>query len=50
MEWIDMVISIRLSLNNMRTSLRYIKSNFVIKFCLILIKSELQYLSQLHTN
>ena len=50
MECIDMVKSLRFSLNNMRTALRCIESNFVINFCGILIKSELQYLSRLQTN
>ena len=49
MECIDMVKSLRFSLNNMRTALRCIESNFVINFCGILIKSELQYLSRLKT-
>ena len=44
MEWIDMVISVRLSLNNMRTDLLCIESNMFINFCGMLIKSELQYL------
>ena len=50
MECIDMVKSLRFSLNNMRTALRCIESNFFINFCGILIKSELQYLSRLQTN
>ena len=50
MEWIDMVISVRLSLNNIRTALRCIESNFVINFCGMLIKIELQYLNVLNTN
>ena len=50
MEFIDMVKSLRFSLNNMRTALRCIESNFFINFCGILIKSELQYLSRLQTN
>ena len=50
MECIDMVKSLRFSLNNMRTALRCIESNFFINFCGILIKSELQYLSRLNTN
>ena len=45
MECIDMVKSLRFSLNNMRTALRCIESNFFINFCGILIKSELQYIS-----
>ena len=32
MEWIDMVISLRFSLNNMRSALRCIESNVVINF------------------
>ena len=50
MECIDMVKSLRFSLNNMRTALRCIESNFFINFYGILIKSELQYLSRLQTN
>ena len=50
MECIDMVKSLRFSLNNMRTALSCIASNFFINFCGILIKSELQYLSRLKTN
>ena len=50
MECIDRVISLRYSLNNMRTALRCIESNFVINFCGMLMKSELQYLSRLNTN
>ena len=50
MEYIDMVKSQRFSLNNMRTALRCIESNFFINFCRIFIKSELQYLSRLQTN
>ena len=50
MECIDMVKSLRFSLNNMRTALRCIESNFFINFCGMLIKSELQYLSRLNTN
>ena len=50
MECIDMVKSLRFSLNTIRTALRCIESNFVINFCGILIKSELQYLSLLKTN
>ena len=50
MECIDMVKSLRFSLNNMRTALRCIESNLFINFCGILIKSELQYLSRLQTN
>ena len=50
MECIDMVKSLRFSLNNMRTALRCIESNFFINFCGILIKSELQYLSRLQIN
>ena len=50
MECIDMVISLRFSLNNMRTALRFIESNFFINFCGILIKSELQYLIRLNTD
>ena len=49
-ECIDMVKSLRFSLNNMRTALRCIESNFVINICGMLMKSELQYLSRLHTN
>ena len=50
MECIDMVISLRFSLNNIRTALRCIESNLFINFCGILMKSELQYLSRLNTN
>ena len=50
MECLDMVISLHFSLNNMRTALRCIESIFVITFCGILMKSELQYLSRLNTN
>ena len=50
MECIDMVKSLRFSLNNMRTALRCIESNFFISFCGMLMKSELQYLSRLNTN
>ena len=50
MECIDMVISLRFSLNNMRTALRCIESNLFINFCGMLMKSELQYLSRLNTN
>ena len=50
MECIDMVISLRFSLNNMQTALRCIESNFFINFCGMLMKSELQYLSRLNTN
>ena len=50
MECIDMVISLRFSLNNMRTALCCIESNFFINFCGMLMKSELQYLSRLNTN
>ena len=50
MECIDMVKSLCFSLNNMRTALRCIESNFVINFCGMLMKSELQYLSRLNTN
>ena len=50
MECIYMVISLRFSLNDMRTALRYIESNFFINFCGMLMKSELQYLSRLNTN
>ena len=49
-EWIYMVKSLRLRLNNMRTALHCIESNFVINFCGMLMKSELQYLSRLNTN
>ena len=45
-----MVISLRFSLNNIRTALHCIESNFFINFCGMLIKSELQYLSRLNTN
>ena len=45
-----MVISVCLSLNNMRTALRCIEPNFCINFCGMLIKSELQYLSLPNTN
>ena len=45
-----MVISLRFSLNNMRTALHCIESIFVINFCEMLMKSELQYLSRLNTN
>ena len=45
-----MVISLLLSLNNIRTVLRCIESNLFIKFCGMLIKSELKYLSRLNTN
>ena len=34
----------------MRKYLRCIESNFVINFCGMLMKSELQYLSRLNTN
>ena len=50
MEWIDMVISVHLSLNNMRTDLLCIESNMFNNFCGMLIKSELQYLSLQNTN
>ena len=50
MEWIDMVISLRFSLNNIRTALRCIDSNLFIHFCGMLIKIELQYVSLLNTN
>ena len=50
MECIDMVKSLRFSLNNMRTALRCIESNFFINVCGKLMKSELQYLSRLNTN
>ena len=50
MEYIDMVISLRFSLNNMRTALHCIESNFFINFCGMLMKSELQYLIRLNTN
>ena len=50
MECIYMAISLRFSLNNMRTALRYIESNFFINFCGMLMKSESQYLSRLNTN
>ena len=49
MECIDIVKSLRFSLNNMRTALRC-ELNFVINFCGMFIKSELQYLSLLNTN
>ena len=48
MECIDMVKSLRFSLNNMQTALRCIESNFFINFCGILIKSELQYLMKVN--
>ena len=50
MECIDMVISLRFSLNNMRTALCCIESNFFINFCEMLMKSELEYLIRLNTN
>ena len=50
MERIDMVKSLRFSLNNMRTALLCIESIIFINFCGILMKSELQYLSRLNTN
>ena len=50
MECIDMVISLRFRLNNMRTALRCIESTFFIHFCGMLMKRELQYLSRLNTN
>ena len=50
MECIDMVISLRFILNNMRTALRCIESNYFINFSGMLMKSELQYLSRLNTN
>ena len=37
-----MVISVRLSLNNMRTARRCIESNLFINFCGMLMKSELE--------
>ena len=49
MECIDMVKSLRFSLNNMLTR-RCIESNLFINFCGMLMKSELQYLSRLNTN
>ena len=49
-EWIYMVISVRLRLNNMLTALLCFESNVFINFCGILIKSELQYQSLLNTN
>ena len=45
-----MVKSLLFSLNNIRTALRCIESNFFIHFCGMLMKSELQYLSRLNTN
>ena len=50
MEYIDMVISLRFSLNNIRTALRCIELNLFINFCLMLIKIELRYLCRLNTN
>ena len=50
MECIDMVISLRFSLNNMRTALCCIESNLFINVCGMLMKSILQYLSRLNTN
>ena len=43
-------ISLSFSLNNMRTVPRCIESNFIINFCGMLMKIELQYLSLLNTN
>ena len=45
-----MVISLRFSLHNMRTALRYIESNLFIIFIGLLMKRELQYLRRLNTN
>ena len=45
-----MVISVRLSLNNTRTTLRCIESKVFINYCGMLMKSELQYLSRQNTN
>ena len=50
MECIDMIKSLHFSLNNMRTDIRCIESNFFINLCGMLMKSELQYLSRLNTN
>ena len=45
-----MVISVRLNITNMRTSLNCIESNLFINFSGMLMKSQLQYLSRLNTN
>ena len=50
MKCIDIVKSLHFRLNNIRTALRCIDSNFVINICGMLMKSELQYRSRLNTN